>query len=198
VRFLVAEDDKLVGRAVARALSRHGNANLVRTFRAARRAIEANRHDALVVDVGLPDGSGLDLVAAARANDIWLPILVMSGEVDAFRLAETHALRAHYLLKPLDAAQLELFAARVQRRPQMSRAMVDGMVERWAREFELTLAETEVLRLAALGTRRCDLATARMVKPSTVKKQVQFLLDKTGDTSIEAAVSRLLREVMEG
>jgi DNA-binding NarL/FixJ family response regulator len=198
VKFLVAEDDALVGRAVARALGRHGKTHVVRTYRAARKAIESESLDALVVDIGLPDGSGLDLVAAARATSVWLPILVMSGEVDASRLAETHALRAHYLLKPVDSAQLDLFATRVQRRPQLSTTMVERMVARWTVEFELTRSESQVLRLAALGTPRRELASVRDVAPSTIKKQVAVLLDKTGDTSIEAAVSRLLRETLEG
>lgn len=196
--FLVAEDEPLVARSVARALNRHGKATVVDTYRAARQALAAESPNALVVDVGLPDGSGFDLVAAARALDPFLPILVMSGEVDASRLAETHALRVHYLLKPLDAAQLDLFATRVQRRSTLTRSTVDVLVDRWAREFELTFAERDVLRLAAMGTKRRDLAAARDVKPSTVKKQVQLLLAKTGDPSIEAAVNRLLREALEG
>ena len=41
-----------------------------------------------------------------------------------------------------------------------------------------------------------ELAQKRAVAPSTVKKQVQFMLAKTGDDSLQVCVSRLLREAL--
>ena len=193
----MAEDDLLVSRSVARALKRHGKTIVVHTFRAAHQALAREVPAALVVDVGLPDGSGLELAAAARVRDPFLPVLVMSGEVDAGRLAESHVLRAHYLLKPVDPKQLEIFASRVRRRATLSPAQIESMADLWKREYDLTRAERDVLLLCALGTPRGELASERDVKPSTVKKQVHLMLANTGDGSLEAAVSRLLREALE-
>jgi DNA-binding NarL/FixJ family response regulator len=145
--------------------------------------------------VTLPGGSGLDLVAAARARDITLPILVVSGEVDAWRLAEAHALGAHYLLKPVEACQLELFAARATGAARQT-AKLEDYVSRWARRYALSPAEIDVLTLAANGMSRSELHSERGVASSTVKKQVNRLLGKTGDATLDIAVARLLRELL--
>jgi DNA-binding NarL/FixJ family response regulator len=197
VSFLIAEDDDLVGRVLERALGAHGRTSRVTTLEDARSALATESFTAVVVDVGLPDGSGLELITDARTLDPSLPALVLSGAVDAGRLAEAHLLGAHYLLKPVDTTQLGLFAERVRARINERRARVDAAVKRWASDYELTAAEAAILALAAQGTRRAELAAQRDVAASTVKKQVKVMLNKTGDASLEGAVNRLLRSVLD-
>ncbi|MBX3185499.1 MAG: response regulator [Labilithrix sp.] len=196
VSFLIAEDDALIGRSLGRELGEHGHAVVVGTLEEARGALASQSFSAVIVDVGLPDGSGLELISEARAKDPEVAALVVSGGVDERRLATAHHLGASYLLKPVDAAELHLFAVRTRARVRTRTARVEAVVARWALVHELTEAETDVLRLAARGARRSQLASLRGVAPSTVKKQVQVLLGKTGDVSLESAVSRLLREVL--
>ncbi|MBS2016194.1 MAG: response regulator transcription factor [Deltaproteobacteria bacterium] len=197
VSFLIAEDDDLVGRSLQRALGQHGRTSLVTTIDDARTALAAETFSAVVVDVGLPDGSGLDLIPHARCQDPTLPALVLSGQVDASRLAEAHLLGAHYLLKPVDTTQLGLFALRTRARVRERQTRIENVVQRWSYEYQLTAAEAAVLSLAAHGAPRGMLAALRDVAPSTVKKQVHIILDKTGDASLDAAVSRLLRGVLD-
>lgn len=197
VSFLIAEDDELVGRILVRALEEHGRTQLVTTAAQARHALAANSYTAVVVDVGLPDGSGLDLISDARSHDPAVSALVVSGGVDERRLAEAHHLGASYLLKPIDTQQLGLFAIRMRSKARRRQEKIAALVERWAVEYDLTPAEGAILDLAAHGTARSRLAELRNVAPSTVKKQVQVILTKTGDPSLEAAVSRLLRAIVD-
>ena len=197
VSFLIAEDDELVGRILVRTLSEHGRTELVTTVEGARTALRTRSFSAVVVDVGLPDGSGLDLIADARSRDPLVAALVVSGGVDERRLAEAHHLGAHYLLKPVDTRELGLFAVRMRAKLRQRDAKIVAVVERWALEYDLTPAEADVLELAAQGAARSRLAELRGVAASTVKKQVQVILTKTGDTSLEAAVSRLLRAIVD-
>lgn len=197
VSFLIAEDDELVGRVLVRTLSEHGRTELVTTVEDARLALRARSFTAVVVDVGLPDGSGLDLIADARSHDPSVAALVVSGGVDERRLAEAHHLGAHYLLKPVDTRQLGLFAVRMRSKVRERDAKIAALIERWSVEYDLTPAEAGVLALAVQGTARSRLAESRGVAASTVKKQVQVILTKTGDTSLEAAVSRLLRAIVD-
>src|SRR5437868_5901117 len=146
--FLVAEDDARVGRLLARTLSRHGCAHVVTTYKEARDALDEGSYTALVADVGLPDGSGLDLVAAAKARDPSLPALILSGEVDADRLSGAYALGVHYLLKPVNSSELEMFAARATGRSVANRTRVESVLKQWVREYSLTWSEAQVLRLA--------------------------------------------------
>jgi DNA-binding NarL/FixJ family response regulator len=197
VSFLIAEDDELVGRILVRTLSEHGRTELVTSIEDARTALKTSSFTAVVVDVGLPDGSGLDVITDAREQDPGVSALIVSGGVDERRLAEAHHLNASYLLKPVDTRQLGLFAVRMRAKLRQRDAKIEALVERWAVEYDLTPAEASVLQLAAQGAARSRLAELRGVAPSTVKKQVQVVLTKTGDTSLEGAVSRLLRAIVD-
>jgi DNA-binding NarL/FixJ family response regulator len=197
VSFLIAEDDDLVGRLLVRALALHGVTRLVTTVARARAELARRSFTAIVVDVGLPDGNGLDLITDARLQDPGVAALVVSGNVDAPRLATAHRLDASYLLKPVEAKQIELFARRTHTRLSARSAKVATVARRWALESGLTGAETSILELAAEGTSRARLAELRDVSPNTLKKQIQILLEKTGDASLESAVSRLLRTIVD-
>lgn len=195
-RFLVAEDDPRVGKLLARTLMQHGSAHVVATYKDARDALDQEGYAAIVADIGLPDGSGMDLVAAAKMRDPATPALIVSGEVDNGGLSSAFALGVHYLLKPVDVAEIEMFAARVTGRTADKRARIERLVQAWARDHELTESEEQVLRLAALGAQRHEIAPLRRVAPSTVKKQVNSLLAKTSQPSLDIAVTRLLRTAL--
>jgi DNA-binding NarL/FixJ family response regulator len=197
VSFLIAEDDELVGRMLVRALAEHGRTELVTTAREARTALASQSFTAVVVDVALPDGSGLDLISDARSHDPCVSALVVSGGVDERRLAEAHHLGAPYLLKPIDARQLGLFAMRMQAKTRRRQEKIAALVERWKVQYDFTPAEAAIVELAAHGAPRARLADLRNVAASTVKKQVQVILTKTGDSTLEAAVSRLLRAIVD-
>lgn len=195
--FLIAEDDELVGRVLVRALAEHGHTELVTNVQDARSALRVHSYTAVVVDVGLPDGNGLDLITNARALDPGVAALIVSGGVDERRLAEAHLLNASYLLKPVDTRQLGLFAIRMRAKQLHRHEKIAALIARWTVEFDLTAAEASVLELAAHGAPRWRLAELRGVAASTVKKQVQVVLTKTGDTSLDGAVSRLLRMIVD-
>jgi DNA-binding NarL/FixJ family response regulator len=194
--FLVVEDDAHVGRTIARALSPYGSNQIVDTVESAFAALDREEFAAIVVDVGLPDGSGLDVLARARARSPEIAALVLSGLADADRLATAHALEAHYLLKPVDNAQIQRFAGRVRERHQAAEEKLRDVIVEWEHAYDLTPAECAVLELAASGVSRGGIAPARGVAPSTVKKQVQHLLNKTGDTNLESAAARVLRTAL--
>jgi DNA-binding NarL/FixJ family response regulator len=194
--FLVVEDHPLIGTTIQRALARHGQAELVETRAQALAAIADGGFDGVVADVGLPDGSGFDVVREVKRVSPNVPILILSGEVDHGRLREADTHDATYLLKPPAMSDLDRFATRVKEAAAVAAERVDLLVDRWAERHSLSRAETAILRIAAHGTRRSDLAEKRGVEPSTVKKQVQFLLAKTGDESLQECVSRLLREAL--
>ena len=197
VSFLIAEDDELVGRILVRTLSEHGHTELVTTVHEARMILRDQSFTAVVVDVGLPDGSGLELIADARSQDPTMAALVVSGRVDERRLAEAHHLGVSFLLKPVDTRELGLFAVRTRAKSRARHEKIAAVAERWGVQYDLTPAEAAVLQLAANGAQRAKLPELRGVAPSTVKKQVQVLLTKTGDNTLEGAVSRLLRAIVD-
>ncbi|PTT19070.1 two-component system response regulator CreB [Acidovorax sp. HMWF029] len=114
-RLLLLEDDPAIARTVAYALERDGlavtHSLLVHD---ARRQLQRTRFDLLVLDVGLPDGSGLDLLRDVRnaAPTAALPVLMLSAhgeEIDRVLGLELGA--DDYLTKPFSPREL---AARVK------------------------------------------------------------------------------------
>ena len=112
-RLLLLEDDPAIARTVAYALERDGltvtHSLLVHD---ARQQLQSARFDLLVLDVGLPDGSGLDLLRDVRNTALTaaLPVLSAHGEeIDRVLGLELGA--DDYLTKPFSPREL---AARVK------------------------------------------------------------------------------------
>ncbi len=114
-RLLLLEDDPAIARTVAYALERDGltvtHSLLVHD---ARQQLQRTRFDLLVLDVGLPDGSGLDLLRDVRhaPPTAALPVLMLSAhgeEIDRVLGLELGA--DDYLTKPFSPREL---AARVK------------------------------------------------------------------------------------
>lgn len=114
-KLLLLEDDPAIARTVAYALERDGltvtHSLLVHD---ARQQLQRARFDLLVLDVGLPDGSGLDLLRDVRGapTTAALPVLMLSAhgeEIDRVLGLELGA--DDYLTKPFSPREL---AARVK------------------------------------------------------------------------------------
>jgi DNA-binding response OmpR family regulator len=123
--LLLVEDDPVVRTFLADNLTADGYDVLVAdTVRDALRALEYKRPDLAVIDLRLPDGSGLDLIREVREADgiasrldPTLPLVVLSGcasELDRVRGFEYGA--DDYVAKPFGYGELRLRIAAVLRR----------------------------------------------------------------------------------
>jgi len=106
-RILVVEDDAAI-RNVLRALLESGKYRVVEAETAARADVEARSHkpDLLLVDLGLPDRDGVDVIRGVRA---WspVPIIVLSARtMEAQKIAALDAGADDYVTKPFSAAEL--------------------------------------------------------------------------------------------
>lgn len=112
--ILVIDDEALFGKAVKRRLERAGyRCAHVTTLLAASAALEKDEPDLVLLDMRLPDGSGLDFLKAMRPSKR-VPVVVMTayGEVDDAVTAMKYA-AADYLKKPLDLDELLLIVEKV-------------------------------------------------------------------------------------
>lgn len=195
VDFLLLEDNRLVARSLIRILSTFGIVLHVETCEEAKNFLMDGDVPALVTDVDLPDGSGIDVAEWAVAKGRARRVLVLSGMVDRDRLNRAGALEATYLLKPVDPKQVQHFAVTV--RDNRVEDLVAARVGVWQLRYELSEAEADILRMAALGAPRADIVRAREVELETVKKQTKKLLARTGDERLSDAVTRLHLEIEE-
>ena len=138
--ILVVEDDEPTRTFLADNLTADGYDLLVAaTLSEALRTLEYHRVDLAVVDLGLPDGSGLELLRKVRESggvgarlDERLPLIVLSGragETDRVRGFERGA--DDFLSKPFSYGELRLRVAallrRARERPSEGRLRVGGL-----------------------------------------------------------------------
>jgi DNA-binding response OmpR family regulator len=79
-RILIVEDEPRLRCTLARSLAaRHYRVDEVGTVADAVRAAIAGNHDAVLLDVNLPDGAGWDVLRALRRAGLARPAIVLSG-----------------------------------------------------------------------------------------------------------------------
>ncbi|MEB1941267.1 MULTISPECIES: LytR/AlgR family response regulator transcription factor [Xanthomonas] len=126
IRTLIVDDISLARERLIRLLASEPDVTIVgeaSTLEAALERAKFGDVDLVLLDIGLPDGSGLDLVQHLEELVPHIVFITAYG-AHAVRAFETGAL--DYLLKPVDPHRLELAMRRV-------RARLDGKVERTVR-----------------------------------------------------------------
>lgn len=110
-QVLLIEDNEATRFGFVRYFSKDGFVIFEAANLAEATSAMATRHfDILVLDINLPDGSGIDFIATARANDPFIPIIVITGEGDIPLAVEAMQRGAdNFLTKPVDNAALEVF-----------------------------------------------------------------------------------------
>jgi two-component system OmpR family response regulator len=118
MRILVAEDDATLADGVMRSLRQSGYAvDWVKNGAEADSALEMNEFDLLILDLGLPRKSGLEVLKQLRARDSRVPVLILTG-LDGVndRVRGLDAGADDYLAKPFDLAELEARVRALTRR----------------------------------------------------------------------------------
>jgi two-component system OmpR family response regulator/two-component system response regulator QseB len=108
MRILVVEDDLLLGDAIQAGLRELGNAvDWVRDGVAASHALETEPYSAVVLDLGLPRLSGLEVLRKLRAQGNPLPVLILTArDTVEDRIGGLDAGADDYLIKPFDMGEL--------------------------------------------------------------------------------------------
>ena len=109
-KLLVVDDDPVFRGVLARALSKRGfDVRVAAGLVEARQALEVDRPDYAVVDLRMPDGSGLALVEELKRQNPRARIVVLTGFASVATAVEAIKLGAvHYLPKPADADEVIL------------------------------------------------------------------------------------------
>jgi len=108
MRILVVEDDRMIGEAVFLALQDAAfAADWVRDGVSAIDAASDQYYDAILLDLGLPERDGLDVLRAIRGKGNAVPILIMTAR-DAIedRIAGLDGGADDYVIKPFEMAEL--------------------------------------------------------------------------------------------
>ncbi len=179
--FLESVDD---GERPIRVVGRAGS------LREAVQVLAENHAHVVIIDVGLPDGSGLTLLQRIRAKSptIGLVVLTMYDD-DTTLISARDAGASALVLKSADASSVLRAVRHAAQHPgEFSADGVDDALVRREDLPKLSPRELEVLALIAEGAKVSDVATKLFMSASTVKTHIGKVYGKLGAHNRASAV----------
>lgn len=154
----------------------------------ARKAIAAGRFDLALVDLGLPDGSGLELIKVLSSADHPCYIVVAAIYDDDRNLFTALKSRARgYILKDQDRERIVSYLRGIRKnRPALSAASSQRLIEHFnnkgsaLEQSSLTPREVDVICLIGKGYSVEDAASLLTLSPDTIKGYVKSIYAKLG------------------
>jgi DNA-binding NarL/FixJ family response regulator len=192
-RLLIIDDHAVVRQGLVQGFNDKGFAAIetAGTVQEARAKIAAFNPEAIIVDLNLPDGSGLEIVQWVRKHSAEVAIIILSlNEPSQFvKIARSSGANA-YLSKSQSMQEIISSVIFALSNPGSftSRLTIDR-----AREFDLTPREVEVLYLLAEGASNVDISSKLYISVSTVKTHISSLMRKL-QCSNRTAAAKIARE----
>lgn len=207
MRVLIVEDDEVLLDGLKTGLGLKGfTADAVETIEDARAAADVINYDAVVLDIALPDGSGLELLRSWRGRERTLPVLLLTARNSVRdRIDGLDVGADDYLGKPFDLDEL---AARIRAIARRAKGQATALLL-WG-EIELDVAAREVRRSGepiALTRREFAVLQALMEQPGRIQSRAQLedrlygWQEEVGSNAIEVHIhnlrAKLGRELIE-
>jgi two-component system response regulator TctD len=201
MQILLIEDDDTIARELAlRWRQRQIQTRVARTLAEAAMVQSTTRSDLIVLDLGLPDGDGLQWLVGHRQSDPHLPVLILTAQhLVADRVRGLRAGADDYLIKPFDPEELDARVDALLRRAQLpeqgevhfgqlSWNEESGRVSLAGQPLEFSPREAEVLGMLI---RRAPRLVAKWTLVDILTQRNQEL----GDSAVEVYVSRIRRKL---
>lgn len=197
MRLLIVEDDIGLATALRQALDRRDIASdHAATVGDACLMLDAIRYAAVLLDLSLPDDSGLLILALLRARNDPIPVLIVTAQSEVEqRIAGLDAGADDYLIKPFDFDELHARLNAVLRRNgtlQGSEATF-GDLRYHSASCEISVGDT-VVSLSSREAELIDLLLrrgGRVVTRELAESQLFGLSQNLGSNAIEVYVHRL-------
>jgi len=202
MRLLLVEDTQDVAEAIVASFARRGDAiDHCASAGAARDALAVQGYDVVILDINLPDGTGVDLLREIRRRQDATPVLMLTARIEVDdRVAALDAGADDYLVKPFDLRELEARVRALARRNAPERG---GLVQFGDLSFDpsgltvhlggvpVPLSQRELSLLEALLANRGRV----MPKERIFARMFSFGEEEVGLNAIEIYVSRLRRKL---
>ncbi len=183
LRVLVIDDHAVVREGLKRALIQDPELKIVGEAASKQEAFAQIAHhnpDVLVVDLHLPDGSGLDIIRWSRSNSKKIGIVVLTmAELPEYILASLDAGASAFVEKVAPISEVIAAIHHSHRAPLSftTRRLVDVLAIKKDRHG-LTGREIEVLELLPLGATVAEMALNLFVSESTIKTHMASIYRK--------------------
>ena len=202
IRILVVDDHPLLREGIAALVGGQTDMTLVAESSNGREAVQAFRThvpDVTLMDLQMPEMSGLDAIGAIRGEFPDARVIVLttySGDVQVVRALQAGA-RAYLLKNQVHKELLDTIRA-VHAGKKMVSPEASYELAEHATDDALTKAEIDVLRLIAAGNANKQIADQLSVTEETVKGRVRNILSKpSANDRTHAAMIGLKRGIIE-
>jgi DNA-binding NarL/FixJ family response regulator len=187
-RLLIIDDHAVVRQGLIQAFNDKGFTSIetAGNLKEARAKIAAFNPQAIIVDLNLPDGSGLEIVQWVRkfSADIAIIILSLNDPTQFAKVARSSGANA-YLSKSQSMPEIISSVSFAVANPG---SFVSTLMSDQELDFDLTPREIEVLYLLAEGASNLEISTKLFISVSTVKTHISALMRKLQCTNRTTAV----------
>lgn len=204
MKLLVVEDHQELRALLQGHLERIGFAvDTAASGQAALEAIAVSDFDALILDLGLPDMDGMEVLALCEQRRQRIPCIILTAR-DALesRLAGLNRGADDYVLKPFDIAELEARVRAVLRRAQgrsEPQLRLGNLVfETDSRHATVDGQEIDLLRREAMLLEEMLRVWPRIVVKERMEEHLYASRESVTLNAVEALISRLRRKLRDG
>lgn len=203
MRLLIAEDDAIIADGLCRSLKNSGYAvDRAANGVEADTALMANHYDLLILDLGLPKLSGLDVLKRLRARNSQLPVLILTAldGTDA-RVKGLDLGADDYMAKPFELPELEARVRALTRRSSGTTPIVQCGALVYDQTSRSAVLGGQLLDLSAreLGLLEVLLSRAgRLVSKDQLVDHLCGWGEEVSHNAIEVYVHRLRKKLEPG
>lgn len=184
IRIFCVDDHPLMREGIAAVIHNEPDMLLVGEAATGHEAIKGHleyRPDVTLMDLRLPDISGIDALTAIRTQNAEARVIMLTtfeGDAEIRRALEAGA--QGYMLKSMPRKQLLGMIRKVHDgRKQIPLEVADHLAVHLGEE-PLSKREIEVLQKIACGNRNSDIASLLFISEETVKGHVKHIMEKLG------------------
>ena len=203
MRLLVVEDEARIAELLGAALTRAGfTVDAVGGCEAARAAFAVTTYDAVILDLGLPDGDGLSLLQKLRSEGNQTPILVLTAR-DAVedRVSGLDTGADDYLIKPFAMSELIARTKALLRRPggALGTVLLAGNIsfDTIGRDVQVGSAPVLLTRREAAILEHLMRRLGRVVPKTLLEERLYGIDDELESNAIPVHIHYLRRKLLD-
>jgi DNA-binding NarL/FixJ family response regulator len=192
-RLIIIDDHAVVRQGLVQAFKENGFGSIetAGSIKQAQAKIAAFNPEVIIVDLNLPDGSGLEIVQWVRKHSAEVAIIILSlnDPTQYIKIARSSGANA-YLSKSQSMQEIISSVTFALSNPA---SFTSVLTADQPRDFDLTPREIEVLYLLAEGASNLDISTRLYISQSTVKTHISALMRKL-ECSNRTAAAKIARD----